>query len=584
MLRVAVLLCYTFLLSVWLPDSGFAHGVDSVSSLSEGTQLNYVFNVYNGMAASPEARKLFLREMAGNAVLYPDRPMAVLYQMVKADSLYGTDYEHQYISENGKAVMLAQKNGFLLLEIVALCEAAKYYYFKFGNQEKAFELLSRATGVVRQYKSRPVDMPEYGRALIGMSTLYTQFSLFDSSLNILQQGARIIKDSPTLLRCYFALGYNYVKRNNADDPVPYYQKGLDIARGIKDTAWTGDLSFRIGDEYFKKKEYDKAIPYLDIARLYSRDFASPAPALLELAEINLLRGNKSLAALQLQQVRGLVEKGIHTDRTDGKKYKLFNQSELYRLLSLLERSDGHYRQALIYNDSFAICMDSFRTYDKRKELEDIAFHQKIARQRAELEILKVKKSRALLSRNSVIVVLLLVLLTSFQTLRKIKSKRDQDKKLYEVNLQNASKTLHRYVENLQDKNRIIEQFSTEIDELRHSYREQGYTMTESLVEDKQEVLSRLQCIVILTENDWNEFKVLFEKVYPHFFMTLKDTHPELTQSEIRLLALTKLHLSTREISNMLGISIESVRQSRWRLKKKILLSEGQSIESFLDHL
>ena len=91
---------------------------------------------------------------------------------------------------------------------------------------------------------------------------------------------------------------------------------------------------------------------------------------------------------------------------------------------------------------------------------------------------------------------------------------------------------------------------------------------------------QLNNLVILTEDDWKVFKDLFTEVWPDFFHQLHLKYPYMSQAEIRLLALWKLKLSSREMANMIGISLDSLRKSRYRLRKKYpgLLLDGEQGE------
>ncbi|HEY8938181.1 MAG TPA: hypothetical protein VIM65_23325, partial [Cyclobacteriaceae bacterium] len=52
----------------------------------------------------------------------------------------------------------------------------------------------------------------------------------------------------------------------------------------------------------------------------------------------------------------------------------------------------------------------------------------------------------------------------------------------------------------------------------------------------------------------------------------------------RLSALIKLNLSIKEMASMLGISPESVKKSRYRLKRKLGLTENDVLEEFIEKL
>jgi DNA-binding CsgD family transcriptional regulator len=53
---------------------------------------------------------------------------------------------------------------------------------------------------------------------------------------------------------------------------------------------------------------------------------------------------------------------------------------------------------------------------------------------------------------------------------------------------------------------------------------------------------------------------------------------------MRLLILTKLNLSSREMAHMLGISADAIRKSRYRLRKKLNLEEENGIEVLIQEI
>ena len=91
-------------------------------------------------------------------------------------------------------------------------------------------------------------------------------------------------------------------------------------------------------------------------------------------------------------------------------------------------------------------------------------------------------------------------------------------------------------------------------------------------------------ILFLTEDDWNEFRNLFEKVQVGFFDKLKQRFPDLTPSEQRLLALMKLKLSKREMAGMLGIAPDSIKKTRQRIRKKINVPDDAALEEMVGEL
>jgi DNA-binding CsgD family transcriptional regulator len=106
----------------------------------------------------------------------------------------------------------------------------------------------------------------------------------------------------------------------------------------------------------------------------------------------------------------------------------------------------------------------------------------------------------------------------------------------------------------------------------------------SASKEQQEWLTELTSQTILTEEDWTRFKALFEKMYPYFFINLKETFTDITGAEQRMAALSRLHLTPAQIAAILGISVNSVHKTRQRLRLRLNLSSETSIEAYLAQL
>lgn len=89
---------------------------------------------------------------------------------------------------------------------------------------------------------------------------------------------------------------------------------------------------------------------------------------------------------------------------------------------------------------------------------------------------------------------------------------------------------------------------------------------------------------ILTDDDWETFKTRFKCIYPGFFHRIKQSRIALTEAETRLLVLMRLELNGKDMANILGISPQSVRVCKMRLKKRLPAEQYSSVEDFLADL
>ena len=86
---------------------------------------------------------------------------------------------------------------------------------------------------------------------------------------------------------------------------------------------------------------------------------------------------------------------------------------------------------------------------------------------------------------------------------------------------------------------------------------------------------------ILTNADWLRFRKRFVEAFPRFNNQLRLEHKDLTNSEIRLFILLKVGFNSNEIASALGISLDSVYKSRYRLRKKLNFTEDLDLEAFI---
>ena len=86
----------------------------------------------------------------------------------------------------------------------------------------------------------------------------------------------------------------------------------------------------------------------------------------------------------------------------------------------------------------------------------------------------------------------------------------------------------------------------------------------------------------LDNKDWAEFEEHFNLIHSDFFKKLKTQLPGLTMSEVKLSALLKMRMTTKEIASFLNLSVRGVETRRYRLRKKIDLKSNQSLEDYLE--
>ncbi len=83
--------------------------------------------------------------------------------------------------------------------------------------------------------------------------------------------------------------------------------------------------------------------------------------------------------------------------------------------------------------------------------------------------------------------------------------------------------------------------------------------------------------------NWNRFLAEFEGIFPNFLQFIRESHPELTESDIQYIILTILGLDNNDISFVLSKTTRTIWNRRDTIKTRLELREV-SIEEWLDSL
>ncbi len=86
----------------------------------------------------------------------------------------------------------------------------------------------------------------------------------------------------------------------------------------------------------------------------------------------------------------------------------------------------------------------------------------------------------------------------------------------------------------------------------------------------------------LSEDEgWEQFTKHFDQVHGDFLTNVKKDHPTLTPQEIKLCAYLRMNMTSKEIANLLNISVRGVEISRYRLRKKLNISRDVNLVEYM---
>ncbi len=161
----------------------------------------------------------------------------------------------------------------------------------------------------------------------------------------------------------------------------------------------------------------------------------------------------------------------------------------------------------------------------------------------------------------------------------IEGQKEQELRIMEeekmkMELQHLNNRLASSTMNLVVKNEFIETIKEELKEVRRKGKSAETTQALEKIVKKIDSTLRLQ-------EDWEQFEFHFDQVHGHFFNRLRDQFHDLTPNEQKLCALLRLNLNTKDIANLMGVSLRGVEIARYRLRKKLGLRQGRNLSKYI---
>jgi DNA-directed RNA polymerase specialized sigma24 family protein len=443
-------------------------------------------------------------------------------------------------------------------EALAENMAALYNFKTLHHYEVAFEHHRRVYNLIKDLS--PNEFPHKQNCLYQMGDEYYFFNDFEESIQynrLALEAEPPFKLYPPAIRIILlnTLGLSYQKLNRLDSADYYLRDAHALAVKENNEAWQGISSGNLGYNAFLRRQFDMAVPLLEkdvtIALKYT-DWGLASGSLIVLGDISLQQGNLSKAGQQLSEARQYVYRSGQYQRLQ----------TLYPLLSKLYAAEGNSMLATRFLDSALYVKDSVAR--KLNALQMLRARQKVdlEKYRGEMENMENQRKLNMLERDILIGMVLLMMCVAIYIYK------EQQKKYKRQNeaLETASKQLNDFARNISEKNALLELL-----EQQHG-------------DETNETLLQLRRSTILTDNDWEYFRDLFEKVHIGFLQRLKEKIPGLTPAETRFIVLSKLGLSGKEMAAMLGIGADAIRQLRSRLRKKLNPGEETSLEDMIAHI
>lgn len=400
-----------------------------------------------------------------------------------------------------------------------------------GENEKALEYLLKANSLYEKTNQRE----RIATNMISIAIVYNSIGRKEEAVNILENTLRrtdINLDTSDMIAIYTSL-------NNA---LINLEKKIDYA----------------------KEAYLLAI-------LYKNDYMK-----------NITRLNMGVSYLlnnRLDSAKNCFE-DVYFYAVENKNHRLLLPS-LYNL-SLVYDKKGVWREAYSYLTQYLHVKDSLQGSGKISEINKIEASIAIKEYQNQLIIADQKSE---LRRKQVLITILvaiglvlgslLVLLYILQK-KKITESQLKNEELHSKNLQQEVDFQNRELSSttliLSEKNGILNSLLAQMERFRNE---------KEMSNSCELALRKLITDNLRSENEWESFKLHFDKVHPDFFYKLKNLSPNLSENELRLCAYIRIGMTSKQIGQMISVLPATINTNRYLLRKKFGLKPEVSLDDYI---
>lgn len=458
--------------------------------------------------------------------------------------------------------------------------------YHLGRYPQALDLMLQAGALYRREgKQKPLadNLNEIGILYYYIRQPQRAREQYDEALSIYQA----LNDKAGVAVTSGKIGHLYEKQRQFDKAFFYQRQALRQYSQLADKRGMAKIYENLGSIYEDLPQYDSARYYFENALLLyqqTNDETSRIEVINNLGDVLRKTGNYREGLLQTRRALALAQKTGETYQLNSAYYdmaKAFNgmgaNDSAYYYLALSRKY-----QTTIYSE------------ESNKQLALLETLYDIERKNSEIDRLNSDRQVTnIITVASVLGFILLVALGSvFISRQRLKlqteqAANEQNTRIYEkqnelmqaelknqkLDLDVRTKELSTHTLHIIQKNQLLDDLRGKIEEL----------VTDDKRDQKKQLKQILHQINQNANHDqhWDEFRTIFEQVHQTFFDRLKEHSDSLTATDLRLVSLLKLNYNSADIATLLGISQDSLRVMRYRLRKKLSIQPGDNLTTFI---
>lgn len=419
---------------------------------------------------------------------------------------------------------------------------------------------------------------------IDIGIIYRYIGEYRKSIENYQESVNLAascNDSIVIGRALNMMGGSYRYIDKIDSSLIVYNKAKEIFETKGDKIRLNEVNSNVAVLYMREKNYEKALPiHLKTLKILKE--------INYKQNISITHNNIAIGYYHLEDYEKSLQ---HTDssiiiaKAEGYKKEL---SSAYRTKSSIYRKKNDYKNAHFSYITFKKYSDSVFTLKKQKEIKSLELKNQLEIQKKELQAVSEKKQlKTKLYIVLVCIVLLFIIIISFYKRRDYKyqvkitednfEKEKLKKEVLVEKVKSAESELKFLIADNNMRLEFIKQLSQQISADKEASNSKG---VQNYANDL--LLKLKQQISIENKNSLIQEKI--EEINQGFNTKIIQLYPGLTKTEREICSLLRLDLSIKEIASIRNSSTDSIKATRYRIRKKMEIPKSIGIESFVQGL
>ncbi|PKP29720.1 MAG: hypothetical protein CVT99_16110 [Bacteroidetes bacterium HGW-Bacteroidetes-16] len=480
--------------------------------------------------------------------------------LIKLAYIYNRISNYQKAFETAEKAIEAASDLKLSSEIAEAKAIMALIYYQLGDYEKSasydFEILN--------YYEKTNNQKQIGISLGNIGIDFISQNNYQKGLEYLKQSLDLaIKNNDLQGMAYQYNNIAGVYSEHFNDhrlALRYYKEALKINENLADKRQQGIYLMNIGTSYSYLNKKDSVLTYYRQANKIFNEINNP----YLIAECQTLIGDHYLSSNHIDLSLYHGDSALKIALKNNFKDKVQLAAGLLHKIFLLKKDTiSAYQYAMIEDKA----QDSLSALQNQKELYKLEFQYNFEKMDKARQIARQKKETWLITIIGSLISGLIILILIFSRHR-IKSKNVfLEKQSIEKELHFKNKELSINLISLIRKNDMLSDISKKLVEIGKGAKK----------EETKEAITKINRELRNSADDkmLKEFTLRFQEVHKDFYETLLLKFPELTPNELKLCAFLRLNMSTKEISELTGQRILTIDHARYRLRKKLGISNSE---------